>query len=261
MKHAGNFIALLATVAALVAAPAAQAAHPAGIAFARTAAGSSVQIFRASPGGKGEALLAAPRGDLPTAPSFSRDGSRLAFERQARIGYGNVVIARADGSGARTLPGDGHHPSFSPDGRSLVLDSGGYVYTEALDGSHRTLVAEGGDPEFSPDGRRIAFVRDGDIYVNLRRLTFDGANAGPTWSPDGKRIAFWHTGANDTVQTIAANGTGRRSLHQGMQPAWSPDGTSIAFASYGGVWTMRPDGTRGRLLVRNGFLPAWQPAR
>jgi Tol biopolymer transport system component len=258
MRLAGNFIAALATATALVAAPAAHASRPAGIAFARATVGSSVQIFRAGPGGKGEALLVAPRGDLPTAPSFSADGSRLAFERQARIGYGSIAIARPDGSRERIVPGEGHHPSFSPDGRRLALDSGGYLYTEALDGSHRTLLADGTDPEYSPDGRRIAFVRDGDIYElgggRLRRLTNDGGNAGPTWA-----IAFWHAGTNDTVQTIGAGGRGRRSLHAGMQPAWSPDGGKIAFASYGGVWTMRPDGSRPSLLVRNAFLPAWQP--
>jgi Tol biopolymer transport system component len=94
-----------------------------------------------------------------------------------------------------------------------------------------------------------------------RRLTSDGGNAGPTWSPDGRSLAFWHTGSNDTVDTIAAGGGRRRSLHAGMQPAWSPDGRTIAFASYGGVWTMRPDGSSARVLVRNAFLPAWQASR
>src|SRR3954467_7009537 len=149
MKPAGNFIALLVTAAALAAAPAAEATYPGAngrIAFERSAGGAyraSAQIFRVGPGGTGEALLAAPRGDLPTAPSFSADGTRLVFERQARIGYGSISIARADGSGERVVPGDGHHPSLSPNGKLLALDSGGSVWTESLSGSRRTRLTTG----------------------------------------------------------------------------------------------------------------------
>ena len=127
MKRAGNFIAGLATVTALVAAQGAQAAYPGangGLAFERAVGGghrSSAQIFKAGPGGSGETLLAAARGDLPTAPSFSADGSRVVFERQTALGYGSIQVARADGSRARTIPGEGHHPSLSPNGSRLYV--------------------------------------------------------------------------------------------------------------------------------------------
>jgi Tol biopolymer transport system component len=270
MKLAGNFIAGLATAAALIAAPAAQAACSGAngrIAFERAIGGtyrSSAQIFGACPGGKGEALLAASRGDLPTAPSFSADGRRLVFERQSRLGYGTIQIARADGSGERTIPGEGHHPSLAPGGTRLALDSGGAVWIESLDGSHRTRLATGTDPEWSPDGRRIAFVRDGDLYVTRvssgteRRVTSDGGNAGPSWSPAANALAFWHTTSGAiAVETIGAGGAHRRKLAAGMQPAWSPDGAQIAYAGDGGIWSMRANGSRKRLLVRNAFMPAW----
>ncbi|MFL5912256.1 MAG: TolB family protein [Gaiellaceae bacterium] len=268
MKRAGTFIAGLATVTALVAAQGAQAAYPGangGLAFERAVAGGhrpSAQIFKVGPGGSGEALLAAARGDLPTAPSFSADGSRVVFERQTALGYGSIQVARADGSGARTIPGEGHHPSLSPNGSRLALDSGGSIFTETANGTRRTRIAGGTDPEWSPDGRSIAFVRDGNLYLvhasggAERRLTSDGGNAGPSWAPSGKAIAFWH---GYTVATVSSNGSGRRSLAGGMQPAWSPDGKLIAYAGDGGVWTMRPNGAAKRLLVRDAFLPAWQP--
>ena len=107
-------------------------------------------------------------------------------------------------------------------------------------------------------------MRDGDVYLACasggteRRLTSDGGNAGPSWAPSGKTIAFWH---GYTVATIGSNGSGRRSLAAGMQPAWSPDGKLIAYAGDGGVWVMRPNGSGRRLLVRDAFLPAWQPRR
>src|SRR4051794_40003426 len=210
MKLAGIFVAAFLALAV----PVADASASASIAFERTVAGphsSSAQIFRLCPGGRGEALLASPRGDLPTAPSFSADGSRLVFERQSSLGYGSIRIARADGSSERIVPGEGHHPSLSPSGSKLALDSDGSVWIEAAGGSNRRLLAEGTDPAWSSDGRRIAFVRDGDVYAigaaggRERRLTRGGGNAGPAWSPSGKALAFWHTTEDSiAVETVGS---------------------------------------------------------
>jgi len=268
MKRAGTLIAGFATIAALFAAQGAQAAYPGAngaLAFERAVGGghrSSAQIFTVGPGGSGEALLAAARGDLPTAPSFSADGSRVVLERQSALGYGSIQVARANGSGAHTVPGEGHHPSLAPSGSRIALDSGGSIFTETSNGSRRARIGTGTDPEGSPNGRTIAFVRDGDIYLvssaggAVRRLTSDGGNAGPSWAPTGRAITFWQ---GYTVTTIASNGTGRRALAEGMQPAWSPDGRLIAYAGAGGVWVMRANGAGKHLVVRDGFLPTWQP--
>jgi TolB protein len=57
--------------------------------------------------------------------SWSPDGSRIAFETYVGDGYA-IVIANADGSGARRLT-DGsrmqHSPWWSPDGTHLVFVS------------------------------------------------------------------------------------------------------------------------------------------
>jgi Tol biopolymer transport system component len=265
---------LLATFLALaaVAGSAAEASRPgagARIAYERSAPGAlTSEIFAAGPGGRGGALIAAPRGgDLPTAPSFSADGSKLVFARESRLGFGSVVVANADGSAPRVVAGDGHRPSISPDGTRIALDSGGSVWLERVDGSRRMRLASGEDPSWSPDGRSIAFVNGGDVYVTsltgsrTRRLTRDGANAGPGWSPDGAEIAFWHAGPRSTIETVGSNARGRRTLGAGMEPAWSPDGATIAFTCPLGVCTMKPDGSGRRLLIAGGYRPAWQPLR
>jgi Tol biopolymer transport system component len=274
MKLAGTLIAAIATAATFLPAAAAQAAYPGAngrIAYERQVAGGhrpSAEIFVTGPGGREVARIAASRGgDLPTAPAFSADGSKLVFERESPLGFGSIVVANADGSGEHLVPGEGHRPSLSPDGRRLALDSGSSVWVERLNGSGRTRLAPGEDPAWSPDGRRIAFVSGGDVYVaradgsSARRLTRDGGNYGPDWSPAGKALTFWHTRSANTIEVVGANGRGRTSLGAGMQPAWSPDGSRIAFTCPRGVCTMRPDGSGRRLSIAGGFMPAWQPAR
>jgi Tol biopolymer transport system component len=100
-------------------------------------------------------------------------------------------------------------PSFSPDGRSVLLHSGWDVrgvYVLNLDDlSWRRVTKRGEDsffPSFSSEGKRIVFVsgyrdEEEDLYVvdadgsNLTRLTQDGGTKRyPSFSPDGNSIVF-----------------------------------------------------------------------
>jgi hypothetical protein len=137
-------------------------------------------------------------------------------------------VVNVNGSGVGTLlrdryanPEDGTHPTWSPDGRTIVFGwsaspPSGLVAIRP-DGSHlRALVKprlRQGDvlayPSWSCDGKRLAFVRDGSIWGTrtimvatprglrrhaLARLPLrsepTGGWGGTTWSANDSLIAF-----------------------------------------------------------------------
>jgi Tol biopolymer transport system component len=88
----------------------------------------------------------------------------------------------------------------------------------------------------------------------------------PSWSPDGTRLVFARAASCHTAFFIVnRDGTylRRMRLSRGGDelPAWSPDGRTIAFTTGNSVDTMRVDGTRRTLLVkqRADFGVAWSP--
>src|SRR3712207_3260334 len=92
----------------------------------------------------------------------------------------------------------------SPDGRTIVFDLVGDLYTLPIGGGKATRITDGmamdAQPRWSPDGRQILFVsdRDGsdDVWVidangrNPRQITkTDRAQfLSPEWTPDGRYI-------------------------------------------------------------------------
>jgi imidazolonepropionase-like amidohydrolase/Tol biopolymer transport system component len=92
----------------------------------------------------------------------------------------------------------------SPDGKRLVFDLLGDLYTMPIDGGEATRLTTGPaydmQPRFSPDGRRIAYCSDRDGLWNIWTIEPDGKDArqvsrerrwfvnSPAWSPDGTYI-------------------------------------------------------------------------
>jgi Tol biopolymer transport system component len=93
----------------------------------------------------------------------------------------------------------------SPDGKTIVFDLVGDLYTLPIGGGKATRLTQGmsfdGQPRYSPDGKTILFVSDRNGSENLWLIDADGKNprpitkgakaqyVSPEWSPDGDYIA------------------------------------------------------------------------
>jgi Tol biopolymer transport system component len=92
----------------------------------------------------------------------------------------------------------------SPDGRTIVFELLGDLYTLPITGGDATRITSGQaydmQPRYSPDGKKLVFVSDRDGAENLWVADANGANAralttterdsymSPIWTPDGEYI-------------------------------------------------------------------------
>jgi Tol biopolymer transport system component len=181
-----------------------------------------------------------------------------------------VGLMNPDGSGASALA-VGDAPSWSPDGRRLVLTemlctssyygiyygyscAGGLVIVDPEMGSRTSVTGFSAafSPAWSPTGDLIAFTRccESADRNTIYLVKPDGSPSGqltipqvvtagdPGWSPDGKRIAFTCSSGNaNDLCVINRDGSGFARLTTnipvvaGGRPAWKPDGTRIAFTA------------------------------
>jgi Tol biopolymer transport system component/imidazolonepropionase-like amidohydrolase len=147
----------------------------------------------------------------------------------------------------------------SPDGKTLVFDLLGDIYTMPIAGGKATLILGGPAyetmPRWSPDGSRIAFTSDRDGLENLWTASPDGKQlqqvskekerqvSNPAWTPDGKYLVgrkhFRNTrslGSGEMWIYHVAGGAGikltdRRNWEQNAtEPTVSPDGRYVYFS-------------------------------
>ncbi|MFI5285147.1 MAG: hypothetical protein ACHQ4F_02390 [Candidatus Dormibacteria bacterium] len=219
--------------------------------------------------GRHHVILSVPAGDVVASPTYSPDGTKLAYLRGRVVGFGNNVSGSSD-----------------------AMDSI-WILDIATGRARQLTKCQGCGPydyiDWSPDGTRLAFSEDdqsGTLQLHLinvdgshlRQLThFPAAQNAtqPTWSPDGTRIAFtFFAVAKDlnqmtvfptvNIDVIRPDGTGFAVLVEAapaelgqdggpyLDPAWSPDGSRIAYLldpwpRGSGVdfqlWLMHPDGS------------------
>ncbi|HWA59540.1 MAG TPA: amidohydrolase family protein [Gemmatimonadales bacterium] len=99
----------------------------------------------------------------------------------------------------------------SPDGRTIVFELMGDLYTLPVGGGRATALTHGpafdSQPRWSPDGKQIVFLSDRDGGENVWIITADGTRvsqvskgdnslfASPEWTPDGNYIVASKTNA------------------------------------------------------------------
>ena len=216
----------------------------------------------------------------------ARLGAGWALDRVREHARRHISPLRDVGRRQGREAADGHwrgrrHPSWSPDGKRIVVFPGLITIMNADGAGRRSIVggqAELTDPAWSPDGRWIAYARrepgspvrelwlihpDGS---GLRQLTRLGAiSYWPTWSADGKRVAFTsdRSGSYD-IYSIGVEGSGLRHMTRSpdddFDPSWSPSGKAIAFARDGSILTTDLHGHEQQLTGNdNDSNPAWSP--
>jgi dipeptidyl aminopeptidase/acylaminoacyl peptidase len=142
----------------------------------------------------------------PTAPVWSPDGKRIAFQNYAPEGNYHIWTIGPDGRNPRELsegPFDDREPAWLPDGSGLVFSS-----VRSRDGQYKIwrIAAGGGTP--------------GQV------TTGPGAESNPVVSPDGAQLAYVD-GAN--VVTAPLAGGAPTVVAPGTAPAWTPPGNALVY--------------------------------
>jgi serine/threonine protein kinase len=147
-------------------------------------------------------------------PAFSPDGNLIAF-RSDRESPG-IYLMEVTGENPRRLADFGHHPSWSPDGKQLVVSDKGYERPTARSASSLWII---------------------DVESGGKRELIKSYASFPNWSPNGQRIAYWfvQSGGRRDIATISVNGGEpvlvTDSASTDWNPVWSPDGKYLYFAS------------------------------
>jgi uncharacterized repeat protein (TIGR01451 family) len=181
---------------------------------AAVTAGANEDLYVIPRGGGTPTLLASDPSAADRFPSWSPDGSGIAFAKGDDI----YVIPATGGTPVQvtTDPGVDTHPSWSPDGTQIAFLSN-------RSGNNDVWVIPAG----------------GGTAV---QVTADPANDGaPDWSPDGSTLSFQsnRTGTNEIWLVPAAGGTATRVTTlagNNVQPDWAPNGHEIVFARDGSLW-------------------------
>ena len=197
-----------------------------------------------------------------TWPSMSADGTKIVFERDARLyvldtatGENREVIVSAP-IDARTDMVSYINPvpflsgfDVSPSAKRIVFEARGDLYTmpeEHGDVRHLTESsgARDGDPSWSPDGKWIAYVSDksGDDEVYLidqmgkekeKKLTSTGHfKSGLAWSPLSDKMAY--TTEENALYLLNKDGGDSKLIakneHREITSySWAPDGVWVAY--------------------------------
>jgi Tol biopolymer transport system component len=187
-------------------------------------------------------------GSFDRFPSFSPDGSRIAFAHGS-FNASSIQVVAARGGRRADLQAVAGIPVWSPDGARIAYADGRAI---------KAVAASGGVPEVIAQGLPAASCGSGGL----------------AWSPDGTLIAVGG-GTGISLITVGDPGSARLAIraHCAGSPSFSPDGRQIAFdarpsrplGEQTAIMVANVDGTGVRTLstvpFRQSVHPSWQPAR
>ncbi|MGH7718439.1 MAG: amidohydrolase family protein, partial [Gemmatimonadaceae bacterium] len=228
---------------------------------------------------------------FPTLGVAQQDSTRAAAPADTAKATGGKELPLTPTRNVRFSTDEGTWLSLdvSPDGRTIVFDLLGDLYTLPMAGGSATRITDGmafdGQPRWSPDGKSIVFVSDKSGGDNVWIADADGKNAralttgdknqyiSPEWTPDGDYVVVSRATGPLTSQYdlylyhkdggsgLKLTGTGTGATPPGPpQPGTPPLPNNYVGAAFG------PDGRYIHAAVRTGGfaynmqLPAWQVA-
>jgi tetratricopeptide (TPR) repeat protein len=178
-------------------------------------------------------------------PTFSPDGSRMAYAAQDAAGMWQIVIAPTDGSAEPRAHAAGKGPAWGPTG----------------------LLAWNG---CDAGGACGIFVDNPDDDQPPTRLTASINDIGLNWASNGEMLAYMSdvTGNWDIFLLSITGGVVALTddpASDGL-PAWAPDGSGLAFVSNrAGTWGLYLTGPNGenphKILTLGPSLPDWTTQR
>lgn len=196
--------------------------------------------------------VSAQQADTSAAAPAARTTSQLPLEGRP------VRIDRTEGSWMSL--------DVSPDGRTIVFDYLGDLFTLPIEGGTATRITSGiafdAQPRWSPDGARIAFTSDRSGSDNLWTIAADGSDAqqvtkldakrveSPEWTPDGDyivaSIANFHGHSTPQIHLFHRTGGGGAVLvnderRKGIGAAFGADPDLLWYASRMGDWSYNVD--------------------
>lgn len=185
---------------------------------------------------------------------------------------------------------------LSPDGKTIVFDMLGDIYSIPFSGGKAVRITDGmaydTHPKFSPDGKRIVFTSDRSGNDNIWTMDLETKETNQItkssnenfqsaeWSPDGDYIVVSRGRRNMKLFMYHKDGGGGFQLIKEpaglktIEPAFSPDGRYIYYSRRNGAWNYnaqlpqyqvsvydREDGSNNTITSRYGsaFTPTLSP--